>query len=110
MNRPAFAVQKRYNAAIGGNLMSHAPVASDVAYHPKQEHYHFVGLASDRLLKKTGGPGLGTTKKEPRRVPASWTRRMSGWYPAQYTACGIALQGMTVGWGDTYCYRLPPGR
>ena len=30
------------------------------------------------------------------------TRRISGSYSAQYTACGQTLQGLTVGWGDTY--------
>jgi hypothetical protein len=45
-----------YNTAIGGTLVSHAPVASDVAYHLNHEHCHFAGFASYLLLEKTGGP------------------------------------------------------
>jgi hypothetical protein len=47
LNRPAFAVQNLYNAAIGSYLMSHAPVASGVTSHLNHEHYHFAGFASD---------------------------------------------------------------
>ena len=72
--------------------MSHAPATSDVAYRPNHEHYHFAGFAFDLLLGKTYALGLAKTKKG---AETSFcvldTVRMSGWYPAPYTARGMAL-------------------
>ena len=84
--------QNLYNTAIGGDLMSHVPVASDVAYHPNHEHYHFAGFASDLLVEKTGGLRLVTTKKWAKTSFCLLaTARMIGSYPAQYIAYGMAL-------------------
>jgi len=72
--------------------VSHTLATSDVAYPPNHEHYHFAGFASDLLLGKTYALGLAKTKKG---AETSFcvldTARMSEWYPAPYTARGMAL-------------------
>jgi hypothetical protein len=91
--------------------MSHAPPASDIAYHPNHEHYHFAGFASDLLLEKTDGLELAMTKKGAEtNFCVMDIVRMSGWYSAQYTACEMALEEMTVIWADTYGCSLSPER
>jgi hypothetical protein len=73
--------------------MSHAPPASDIAYHPNYEHFHFAGFASDLLLEKTGGLESAMQKKG---AETSFCVidivRMRGWYSARYTACEMALE------------------
>jgi hypothetical protein len=44
-----------YKAALGATLVSHTPVASDIAYHPNHERYFFVNFASYHLPERSRG-------------------------------------------------------
>jgi hypothetical protein len=100
--------QNLYDAPIGGTQVSHTVVASDLIDHPGHEHYHFANFASYLLLEKVGGHYVETTKKGTKTSFCIMdTTRVSGSYPSQYTSCGRELQGLSVGWGDTYSASLP---
>ena len=100
--------QNLYDAPTGGNRVSHTQVSSDVVYHPSHEHYHFADFSNYLLLKQArNGRYRATTRQG---VKTSFcifdSARFRGSYAAQYTTCGRELQGLTVGWGDVYDYRL----
>ncbi len=101
--------QNLYDAAVGGSLVSHKPVSSDILYHLSHNHYHFQDFASYLLLKKdASGTYQETTKKGTKTSFCIMdSTRVSGTYSQQYGGCDGALQGLTVGWGDDYVYTLP---
>jgi hypothetical protein len=100
--------QNLYDAPVGGTRVSHKVVASDTIYHEGHQHYHFANFASYLLLKRdASGVYRETTKKGTKTSFCIMdTGRFKGSYDAQYTECGMTLQGLTVGWGDTYGYQL----
>jgi hypothetical protein len=101
--------QNLYDAPVGGNLVSHKQVNSDIIYHPTHMHFHFANFASYLLLQRNAaGVYQETTKKGTKTSFCIMdTERFEGSYPDQYRECGTALQGLTPGWGDTYGYTLP---
>ncbi len=96
--------QNLYDAPRGGNLAKRIYIGNDSIYHEGHNHYHLENFASYLLLKKdANGVYQATTKKGTKTSFCIMdTGRVSGSYSAQYTACGRTLQGLTVGWGDTY--------
>lgn len=101
--------QNLYDAPVGGTRVSHKQVASDIAYHPTHQHYHLADFAAYLLLKQNaGGAYEATTKKGTKTSFCIMdTTPVRGSYSRQYDdGCGLALQGLTVGWGDTYGYTL----
>ena len=100
--------QNLYDAPTGGNRVSHKQVSSNVVYHPTHEHYHFADFATYLLLKKDrDGRYRATTKQGVKTGFCIMdSARVRGSYEPQYTECGRELQGLTVGWGDTYGYWL----
>jgi len=96
--------QRIYDAPKGGTLVQRLYLGNDSIYHEGHEHYHLENFASYLLLKKdASGVYQATTKKGTKTSFCIMdTGRISGSYSAQYTSCGKTLQGLTVGWGDTY--------
>jgi hypothetical protein len=99
--------QNLYDAASGGALVSHKPAASDVVYHPTHRHYHFADFASYVLLEQDGDAYAETTKRGTKTSFCVMdTTRVGGAARSQYGGCGRELQGLSVGWGDTYDWTL----
>jgi len=90
-----------------GNLVQQRVASEDIVYHEGHQHFHFTDFADYVLLQKQGDSYVATEKKG---IKTSFcimdTTRVEGRQRAQYTSCGMELQGMTVGWGDTYGYQL----
>jgi hypothetical protein len=101
-NAPIY--QNLYDAPVGGSHVSHKQISTDILYHSGHRHYRFQNFASYLLLQKdAGGVYQATTKKGTKTSFCIMdTGRVSGSYSGQYTICGQTLQGLTVGWGDTY--------
>jgi hypothetical protein len=99
--------QNFYDQAVGGNLVSSRVASEDVLYHEGHQHFHFTDFADYFLLVHDGSTYVFEGKKG---IKTSFcimdTTRVSGRNRAQYTSCGMELQGMSVGWGDTYGYYL----
>jgi hypothetical protein len=98
--------QNLYDAPIGGTLVRHKQVASDIIYHPEHQHFHFANFASYLLLARDAtGVYQETTKKGTKTSFCIYDyQHFEGPYPKQYTSatCGLEVQGLTPGWGDTY--------
>ena len=101
--------QNLYDAAVGGGRIERIYVGNDAVFHESHNHWHFANFASYLLLKRdANGVYQSTTRKGTKTSFCVMdSRRITGGYNAQYTACGRTLQGLTVGWGDTYAAHLP---
>lgn len=101
--------QNLYDAPVGGELVSHKVVNSDLLYHPSHNHFHFSNFASYLLLKRlASGDYANTTMKGTKTSFCIMdTGRYSGSFTSQFQECDNALQGLSVGWGDTYTANLP---
>src|SRR5262245_46120439 len=85
--------------------------AGEFIYHPDHLHFHFQEYAlyilspvdapgaSQRQAFKTSFCVMDTTKVDT-RLPGSAKKPV-------YTTCEARVQGMSVGWGDTYGAHLP---
>jgi hypothetical protein len=100
--------QNLYDAPVGGKLTSHKQVASDFIYHPNHQHFHFANFASYLLLERDEqGVYRATTKKGTKTsFCIEDTSRLERTFASQYGSCGLALQGLTPGWADTYGWQL----
>lgn len=112
--RPQRDVAKRvyqnvYDAPVGGARVGHAQVATDVVYHPTHSHYHLADFASYLLLKRNAAGAYEATTKRGTKTGFCImdTTAVRGSLGGQYRGCGLTLQGLTVGWGDTYSSLLP---
>jgi hypothetical protein len=101
--------QRLYDAAVGGSVVQRIYIGNDALFHEGHNHWHFANFASYLLLKRdANGVYQPTTKKGTKTSFCVMdSRRVGGSYGRQYTTCGQALQGLTVGWGDTYAAHLP---
>ena len=84
--------------------------AGFMEYHPQHAHMHFDDYA-EMVLQPVAAPGASErtgakqtfciidTTKYNTRLPGAPKRPV-------YTTCGGDVQGMSVGWGDTYRYYL----
>jgi hypothetical protein len=95
-------------------------VSTDLLFHPSHDHFHLQDFAQYQLWTKAdydawiaSGRRVGQAKhvgvkssfcimdtKRVERLPASPSRDV-------YVACGSTVQGLSVGWGDTYAWDLP---
>ena len=85
-------------------------LAGSFEYHAAHGHVHFEGYAryelqpeaapgaSERIGEKVTFCVMDTTRIDT-RLPGAPKRPV-------YSACGYQVQGMSVGWGDTYGYHL----
>jgi Lysyl oxidase len=98
--------QNVYDARVGGNLVSHTKVASDLIYHPQHNHFHFQDFASYVLLKKDakGVYRLTTRRGSKTSFCILDTIRVdpSGASDPYYTVCNNKRQGLSSGWADVY--------
>lgn len=92
-------------------------------YHPTHNHFHFGQFAEYQLWTRAGYDAWlqsGRTEGSPRRADLLSSKvtfcitdyrrvRLKPGSPryAVYNQCGRHLQGLSVGWGDTYMYHLP---
>jgi hypothetical protein len=78
-------------------------------YHDDHNHFHFDDFAVYRLAP-VGAPEAGTSSKTTFCIidTDKVDGRLSGApRKAVYTTCNAVVQGMSVGWGDTYGAHLP---
>jgi hypothetical protein len=85
--------------------------AGTFVYHPSHNHFHFSDFARYELRAVGGAPGseqassktsfcvIDTTHVDPDLSGSPQT--------AFYTACSPTVQGISVGWGDTYSSSIP---
>ena len=85
-------------------------LAGTFVWHPTHNHFHFEDYAT-YLLQPINAPGgserLGAKTTFCVMDTTRVNTRLSGSpKKAVYANCGSTVQGMSVGWGDTYGYQL----
>lgn len=80
--------------------------AGSFVYHPTHNHFHFERYAN-YLLQPVNAPGGSQRVGAKTTFCVMDTDKINGSLPgapisAYYASCGNAIQGMSVGWGDTY--------
>jgi len=96
--------QNLYDAPVGGSRVQQLYLGNDSVFHRAHNHYHLENFATYLLLAKAANGSYGSTTSQGSKTSFCIidTTPQQGSYPAQYTLCDQALQGLTVGWGDTY--------
>jgi hypothetical protein len=78
--------------------------AGDFVYHPEHAHFHFEDYALYRLVP-VNAPGASERQSAKTTFCVMDTNKIpntAGPASAVYAACGADIQGMSVGWADTY--------
>ena len=114
------------NGSVTQDVYDHAgavasfPVGDNFTFHPSHNHWHFDDFADYQLWTKASYDAWiasGRSNGQAQRVGSKTTfclmdtsrvESLPG-APSQsvYSACGRELQGISVGWGDSYRYSLP---
>jgi hypothetical protein len=86
-------------------------MAGSFVWHPTHFHTHFEDYAL-YTLRPVGAPGGSSRMGSKTTFCVMDTDLIDGSLPgspssAVYNSCNNTLQGMSVGWGDTYSYQLP---
>jgi len=79
-------------------------LAGDFVYHPEHAHFHFEDYALYRLVP-VSAPGASERQSAKTTFCVMDTDKVpnfSGPTSAVFSTCGSDIQGMSVGWGDTY--------
>ncbi len=103
--------QNVYQRLYNGDGTYNDLLAGSFVWHPGHNHFHFEDYAIYSLqLANSPGNSVRTSAKTTFCVMD--TGRVDGSLPgspnrAVYTNCGNQVQGMSVGWGDTYGASLP---
>ena len=84
--------------------------AGTFVYHPAHNHFHFNGYALYQL-EPINAPGGSPKSGSKTTFCIMDTNKIDGSLPgapqqAVYSVCGNTIQGMSVGWADTYGYTL----
>lgn len=103
-----------------GGTFNDANVANDFIFHPGHNHFHFQDFAEYQLWTKadydawvSSGRSVGQAKRVGTKttfcIMDTGLRQALPGSPssAVYNQCGTTLQGLSVGWGDTYGWHLP---
>ena len=114
-------VYQRLYGATGKRTMTNA--VGTFAYHPTHDHFHFGGFAEYQLWTRAEYDAWlrsDRTEGSPRRADRLSTKvtfcitdyervrlKPGSARYAVYDQCDRHLQGLSVGWGDTYKYYLP---
>ena len=85
-------------------------LAGDFVYHPEHAHFHFEDYAVYRLVP-VNAPGASERQSAKTTFCVMDTTKINAGLlgapqAAVYATCGSEIQGMSVGWGDTYSYIL----
>jgi hypothetical protein len=85
--------------------------AGTFVWHPSHNHFHFGDYALYSLAPMNA-PGGSPKSGSKTTFCIMDTTKVDGSLPgapqqAVYATCGSTIQGMSVGWGDTYGYTLP---
>jgi hypothetical protein len=85
--------------------------AGEFEYHPEHQHFHFENYAL-YTLKPVNAPGASSKQSAKTTFCVMDTTKVNTTLPgaplnAVYSTCGADIQGMSVGWGDTYGASLP---
>jgi len=80
-------------------------------WHPTHNHFHYDGYAL-YSLQPVNAPGGSLRTGQKTTFCVMDTTKIDGTLPgapaqAVYSTCGNLIQGMSVGWGDTYGSHLP---
>jgi hypothetical protein len=99
---------------------SDVTVSNDFVFHPGHNHFHFEDFAEYGLWTKAdydawvaSGRSVGQAKKAGTKttfciMDTGRVQTLPGTPSgAVYSTCGTSMQGMSVGWGDTYGWTLP---
>ena len=85
--------------------------AGTFVWHPTHNHFHFENYAT-YLLQPVASPGASERTSNKTTFCVMDTNKVDGTLPgapsvAVYSTCGNLIQGMSVGWADTYKWNLP---
>ena len=85
-------------------------LAGDFVWHEAHSHFHFENYAL-YTLEPVSAPGASARTSSKTTFCVMDTTRVNTKLPnapkrAVYDTCGSLIQGMSVGWGDTYKYYL----
>jgi Lysyl oxidase len=103
-----------------GGGFTDVAVGNDFTYHPGHNHFHFEDFAEYELWTKSdydAWVASGRSVGQAQRVGSKTTfcvmdtgrvQSLPGTPSgAVYSQCGTDIQGLSVGWGDTYGWSLP---
>ena len=100
--------KQRVNQRIFNNDGTWSVYSNEVwfEWHPTHNHFHFNGYA-DYVLQPVNAPGGSLRTGQKTTFCVMDTTKVDGSLPgaptsAGYGSCGNQIQGMSVGWGDTY--------
>jgi hypothetical protein len=100
-------VYQRVYLSDGG---SYDRMVGTFEWHPEHNHFHFQDYAL-YTLQPVNAPGGSQRTSSKTTFCVMDTTRVDTSLPGApggpvYTTCGPSIQGMSVGWGDTYAYYL----
>lgn len=86
-------------------------LAGTFVWHPEHNHFHFQEYAV-YTLRPVSAPGASQRQSYKTSFCVMDTAKVDGRLPgaprkAVYAQCNQFVQGMSVGWGDTYGWQLP---
>jgi hypothetical protein len=86
-------------------------LAGEFTWHPDHNHFHFEDYAT-YVLQPLNAPGSSARTSQKTTFCVMDTDKVDARFAgaprkAVYSACGASIQGMSVGWGDTYGAHLP---
>jgi Lysyl oxidase len=108
---PATEKQKVYQRVFLSDGTFYDRVAGDFEWHPSHNHFHFEDYAL-YTLQPLNAPGQSARTSAKTSFCVMDTTAVDTSLPRApnkpvYVICGNAMQGMSVGWGDTYTNQLP---
>jgi len=108
---PATLKQKVYQRVFLSDGTFYDRVAGDFVWHPSHNHFHFEDYAV-YTLQPFNAPGASARTSAKTSFCVMDNTAVDTTLPRApnkpvYVICGNAMQGMSVGWGDTYTNQLP---
>jgi len=98
--------QKVYQRIYSSDGSSRDVLAGFFVWHQAHHHFHFEDYAH-YILQPVNAPGASARTSTKTTFCIMDTTRIDPQADAAvYTTCGKSVQGMSVGWGDTYGYYL----
>jgi hypothetical protein len=102
--------QKVYQRVYNSDGTYNDSLAGTFVYHPFHNHFHFNGYARYDL-RPINAPGGSPKSGSKTTFCVMDTNAINTSLPgapqtAVYSVCGNTIQGMSVGWADTYGYQL----